>query len=136
MMAQTSEWMKKTFHGICSVPMWRGGFPDGFCGKPAFGPYIDGPKFRDAYTGRTARLDGKFDGFVPNLACPCHSGPDETGPRVFADGYSDKGYRMWCAVYEDFEDLQASPAEFHEKPWVAIEKLVKNHPKIQDLHDA
>ncbi len=125
----TSEFMKQ-FNGICSVPMWTGGVPDGFCGKPAYGVYIDGPKFRDAYTGRMQRLDGKFDGYVPHLACPSHSGPSETGPRVFADGLSETGRRMWCAVYEDFENLQENPAEFHENPWTAIARLEKKHPRL------
>lgn len=46
--------------GKCSVPMWSGGLPDGFCDKDAYG-------FR--------RKDAAYDGYVPALACPMHGGP-------------------------------------------------------------
>ena len=60
--------------GKCSVPMWSGGCPDGFCDKPAFGEYVPGEEFRDGQ-GRMVRHDGKFNGYVVGLACPEHSGP-------------------------------------------------------------
>lgn len=61
--------------GKCSVPMWMGGCPAGFCDKPAFGNYIPGPMFRDAWTGERHRFDGKYTGYVPGLACEAHGGP-------------------------------------------------------------
>lgn len=115
--------------GKCSVPMWMGGCPSGTCDKPAFGGFIPGQTFRDAWTGEVRRLDGKFNGYVPSLACPQHGGPDEIGPRAYIDGQAENGRPMWCAVYEDFSNLQESPAEFHQYPWVAIARLEKNHPR-------
>jgi hypothetical protein len=123
-----SEFIKAHF-GKCRVPMWSGiGYPDGFCDKPAFGEYIDGPTFRDGWTGEVHRRDGKWRGYVHGPCCPSHGGPDETGPRAFRDG-THGGRPMWCAVYEDFENLQESPAEFGVSPWVAIEMLEKRHPR-------
>lgn len=113
----------------CSVPMWMAGCPAGRCGEPAYGVFIPGETFRDGWTGEVRRLDGKYNGYVPDLACPAHGGPKETGPRIFEDGTDAAGRRMWCAVYEDFENLQESPAEFSTKAWVAIEALLKKHPR-------
>lgn len=62
--------------GKCSKPMWQFGAPC-FCDEPAYGTYIDGPKYRDAYTGELRRLDGKYCGYVPALACPAHGGPEQ-----------------------------------------------------------
>lgn len=110
--------------GKCNAPMWTGyGGPAGRCGAPAWGEYIDGPKFRDGWTGEVRRRDGKFGGLVSGLACPRHGGPEETGPRVFQDGTTESGKPMWCAVWPDFENLQESPAAFHEHPWEAIRAL-------------
>jgi len=61
--------------GKCSVPMWSGGCPDGFCDEPAYGFRPDCETFRDAYTGEIKRLDGRYNGYVPGLACPKHGGP-------------------------------------------------------------
>lgn len=74
--------------GKCSVPMWRDGCPDGFCDADAFGNYVPGLTFRDAYTGEVRRLDGKWNGYVSGLACPKHGGPPcpgmEIEPGVFS----------------------------------------------------
>lgn len=118
--------------GRCSVPMWMAGCPAGSCGEEAFGIYIDGPTFRDAWSGEVRRMDGKFRGYVPDLACPKHGGPEKTGPRVLTDGTDENGRRMHFAFYEDFENLQESPAEFHIYPWVAIEMLLRNHPRTTE----
>ena len=48
--------------GKCSVPMWAGGCPAGFCDCPAYGEPT--PEGRLIY-----------DGYVPFLACPAHGGP-------------------------------------------------------------
>jgi len=109
--------------GRCQVPMWMGGTPAGFCDQPAFGVYIEGPTFRDGWTGEVRRMDGKWKGFSGGLCCPNHSGPNEFGPRVFQDGWSERGRPMWCAVFHDFINLQESPAEFDERPWEAIQRL-------------
>lgn len=62
--------------GKCSVPMWCGGLPAGFCDKPAYGERPEGQKYRDAWTGELRRFDGKYNGYVPGLACPAHGGPE------------------------------------------------------------
>jgi hypothetical protein len=88
--------------GLCSVPMWRGGMPAGFCDQPAFGL-------------QTTEGKRKYDGYVPGLACFGHGGPEF---RVFKDG--DK----FCAVKRDFEDLVQSPAGFGDTPEEARQELV------------
>lgn len=93
-MASTQKHHHELTDGIgkCSVPMWQGGVPAGFCDKPAFGKYIDGPRYsrephiRFEMQGR--RMDGKYDGYVPGLACKAHGGPPcpgfEIEPGVFS----------------------------------------------------
>lgn len=58
--------------GKCSVPMWGGGLPSGFCDNDA---YSGRPK-GDSYNvhGADFRLDGRYAGYVPALACPAHGG--------------------------------------------------------------
>ena len=48
-------------HGLCSVPMWGGGMPAGFCDRPAFGD-------------PTKKWE-RGDRYVPALACDRHGGP-------------------------------------------------------------
>jgi hypothetical protein len=55
--------------------MWIGGMPAGVCGKDSYGERPECPIFRDAYTGEMRRTDGKYNGYVPGLACPAHGGP-------------------------------------------------------------
>ena len=95
--------------GKCSVPMWAGGVPAGFCDRPAFGDPIPCTEGRIFNTGtmRMQRVDGRYDGFVPGLACPSHGGPRT---RVFIDG------NQYCAVSRDFTNLQESPAGFGDTP--------------------
>lgn len=115
----------------CRVPMWSGGLPAGYCDKPAYGEYIEGETFKDAWTGEVRRFDGVYRGYVSGPCCPDHGGPQKTGPRVFQDGNTENGRPMWCAVYEDFVNLQESPAEFHPKPWIAIKMLIDKHPRTE-----
>jgi hypothetical protein len=64
--------------GKCSNPMWMNGAPAGFCDEPAYGKYIDGETFLNQHTGEYVRFDGKYNGYVPYLACPAHGGPKQT----------------------------------------------------------
>lgn len=64
--------------GKCSVPMWCMGCPADFCDKPAYGKRPDGPQWRNAWTGELMRFDGRYNGYVPGLACPGHGGPEPT----------------------------------------------------------
>jgi len=78
--------------GKCSVPMWIDGCPAGFCDNDAFGKYIDGERYpREHWIKpemRGKRSDGKYDGYVPGLACVGHGGPKcpgiEIEPNVFS----------------------------------------------------
>jgi|FLOH01.1.fsa_nt_gi hypothetical protein len=77
MMAQCSEKhikLEETGEGKCSVPMWMNGLPAGFCDEPAYGrpEPCKTVKCRD---GKSFRMDGRYDGYVPGLACHAHGGP-------------------------------------------------------------
>lgn len=62
--------------GKCSVPMWINECPAGFCDRPAYGKPVPGAEYRNAYTGELQRFDGRYNGYVPGLACPIHGGPE------------------------------------------------------------
>lgn len=63
--------------GKCSVPMWMMGAPAGFCDEPAYGPPVPGKEFRNGWTGEMQRTDGRYNGYVPGLACVGHGGPEK-----------------------------------------------------------
>lgn len=67
-MARIGEFHKSTApfgKGLCSVPMWQGGCPAGFCDKPAFGQQTEMGRLR-------------YPHYVPGLSCPGHGGPTLT----------------------------------------------------------
>lgn len=83
-MSRISEHHRTLTNGVgkCSVPMFRMGCPDGFCDRPAYG---ERPYCRPVWSaghGRYIRPDGRYDGYVPALACVAHGGPE---PRHFGD---------------------------------------------------
>lgn len=96
--------------GKCSVPMWSGGCPSGFCDKPAFGVPPHSPMRMNYCSGQMNREDMRYAGHVPALACPGHGGPRS---RVFADGDA------YCAVFPDFINIQESICAFAETPEAA-----------------
>lgn len=63
-MSTISKHHKELTNGVgkCSVPMWMGGLPAGFCDNEAYGERPKG---------------NKYDGYVPALACPIHGGPEK-----------------------------------------------------------
>lgn len=63
--------------GKCSVPMWSNGLPAGFCDQDAFGDFIPGKETIRNGQNEIVRLDGKYNGYVPALACYAHGGPKE-----------------------------------------------------------
>lgn len=86
-MAQTSKHhheLDESGVGKCSVPMWQGGCPSGFCDEPAYGERPPCAERRDAWTGRMFRCDLKYDGYVPGLACPAHGGPEKHAAIIAA----------------------------------------------------
>jgi hypothetical protein len=100
--------------GKCSCPMWQGGVPAGFCDEPAYGPQTTSPRIYNYPMMREQRYDGRYDGYVPALACPAHAGPRV---RTFMDGDA------WCAVRPNFIDLQVSDAGFGYTREAAIKAL-------------
>jgi len=64
--------------GSCSVPMWMGGLPAGFCNKPSFGERPEPEYYWWNYcANEQMRSDNKYNGYVPALACKIHGGPDK-----------------------------------------------------------
>lgn len=56
--------------GKCSVPMWMGGLPAGFCDEPAYGPQEKGQlRYGNWEWGRFT------PGYCSGLACHNHGGP-------------------------------------------------------------
>jgi len=102
--------------GKCSVPMWMGGCPSGFCDKPAFG-FRQAAKTHTRYDGYTYRDDGLYAGRISGLACPAHGGPKI---RYCMDG------NMWMASRPNFVNLQESLAGFGESKELALADLIAN----------
>lgn len=77
-MASISEHHRTLTNGVgkCSVPMWSGGCPAGFCDAPAYGERPPSKEYRVAWSGELKRMDGRYNGYVPALACPGHGGPE------------------------------------------------------------
>ena len=97
--------------GACSVPMWTyPGIPAGFCDKPAYGVPPRSQRHMNYCINEMQRDDGRYDGYVPALACPGHGGPRS---RVFKDG------NQFCAVFPDFVNLQESESGWGDSPEAA-----------------
>jgi hypothetical protein len=106
--------------GKCSVPMWSMGGPAGFCDEPAYGKPPPSKMYRNGWTGEMMRMDGRYNGYVPGLACYGHGGPEF---RTFIDG------NEWCAVRRDFINLQESRAGFGASREAAIVALTTSNPE-------
>lgn len=106
--------------GKCSVPMWCNGMPADFCDKPAYGERPPGETWMNYAANERMRTDGRYNGYVPGLACPAHGGPKS---RVQRDGSA------WCATFPDFVNLQESPAGFGDTPEAARAALTKSTGK-------
>jgi hypothetical protein len=102
--------------GKCSVPMYMGGMPAGFCDRPAYGERSAGTEWWNYAAQQMMRHDGKYAGHMSGLACSCHGGPSS---RVFKDG------NQFCAVLPDFENLQDSPTGFGDTEEQARAALAK-----------
>lgn len=106
---------------VCRVPMWMGGAPYGFCGKPAFGEQYP----REVLARRVPRYLFEGPPYCHGPCCPDHGGPREYEPRIYQDGCTKEGRPMWCAVMPDFINLQESPAGFAGDGNAAIAELMK-----------
>ena len=120
-MSTLSRHHKELTNGVgkCSVPMWSGGTPDGFCNQKAYG---ERPRCQEINygNGQVWRTDGKYSGYVPALACPCHGGPTE--PVII---YEQDG-NMICAHYTDFTNPMENLCGFGKTKEIALEDLLKN----------
>ncbi|MBU2018015.1 MAG: hypothetical protein KJ941_00085 [Bacteroidetes bacterium] len=76
-MSSLNDHHQKLTNGVgkCSVPMWSGGMPAGFCDNDAYGFRPPGESWYNRHVGQQIRFDGKYGGYVPGLACPIHGGP-------------------------------------------------------------
>ena len=85
-MAILSEHHRTLTNGVgkCSVPMWSGGCPAGFCDEPAYGPQEEGQRRYGEYSPGHGRW---FDGYCGGLACYHHGGP--RAPRDQTNQESD-----------------------------------------------
>jgi hypothetical protein len=108
--------------GKCSVPMWMGGGPAGFCDQPAFGERSDAPTHR-RWDGYEWRDDGRYPGYVPALACPQHGGPQLVMQQ---DG------NAWMAALPGFTNLQECMTGWGSTPEEAradlLAQLTKEKP--------
>jgi len=96
--------------GKCSVPMWCGGLPAGFCDQSAYGEQ------------RAERYRGENLSYASGYCCAGHGGPRENDVRFMRDG------DMWMAFNPGFVNLQESPAGFGETRAKALAELSAPHP--------
>lgn len=107
--------------GKCSVPMFSGYGPSGFCDQPAWGEQYSEREPSRGQSGRYANptwpvrdRDGYYPShlahlrpaFAQSFCCPAHGGPKEDGIRFVRDG------NAWCAFMPGFINLQESVAGF------------------------
>lgn len=76
--------------GKCSVPMWSGGCPAGFCDEQAYGERPPGSEYLDV-AGELRRTDGRYAGYIGGLACPKHGGPQHDEQREARAARGDFG---------------------------------------------
>lgn len=76
--------------GRCSVPMWMHGCPAGHCDRKAYGVRPPSRTFYSYPQGRMVREDGRYDGYVPGLACSGHGGPEAPNVLVSRQGGADE----------------------------------------------
>jgi hypothetical protein len=107
--------------GKCSVPMFGGYGPAGFCDQPAWGEQYSEREPSRGQSGRYADpvwplrdRNGYYPShlahlrppFAPGLCCKAHGGPGPDDIRFVRDGDT------WCAFMPSFVNLQESDAGF------------------------
>jgi hypothetical protein len=113
--------------GKCSVPMWMGGAPSGFCDEPAYGEqYSEGTRHAPPHWSQRDRNGYYFTPhpitppFAMGLCCSRHGGPSAEAIRLVRDG------DMFCAFRSGFENLQESIAGFGRAQTLAERDLIQN----------
>ncbi|WP_341918625.1 hypothetical protein [Polaromonas sp. YR568] len=101
---------------ICNAPLWMGGSPAGHCQAPSYGHQLPA-RYLEEVRGWSHPI------YCFGHACPAHGGPQADEVRIFQDGLTNEGRRMWCAVQPDFINLHESHAGFDGNPVVAVAKL-------------
>lgn len=101
-MASMSKHHQELTNGVgkCSVPMWMGGCPAGFCDKPAYGTRPECKTYYNYAAGEYQRFDLKYNGYVPGLACQGHGGPPprhQGDPCIYCDTPHDDVPRGPCS---------------------------------------
>lgn len=92
--------------GKCSRPMYQMGM-ECFCDEPAYGQqYTDGSPHGPYYDPPGRGPYGRYQPYVPDLACSAHGGPRSNQIRFVRDG------NQWCAFMPGFVNLQESRAGF------------------------
>jgi hypothetical protein len=116
-MGRLSDHHKTLTNGVgkCSVPMWGGGMPAGFCDQPAFGERPPCRSIWHASQQRQVREDGRYDGYVPALACPAHGGPKLV---------TQKDGDAWMAALPGFTNLQECETGWGETEEKAVADLL------------
>lgn len=81
-------------YGKCSIPMWQGGMPAGFCDHIAFG-------------FRTKEGKRRYDGYVMYLACYGHGGPqyNQSIPKDAPHHFGDPC--IYCGI--PYDDVAVGP---------------------------
>ena len=101
-MASMSKHHQELTNGVgkCSVPMWMGGCPAGFCDKLAYGNRPECKTYYNYAAGEYQRFDLKYNGYVPGLACESHGGPPprhQGDPCIYCDTPHDDVPRGPCS---------------------------------------
>jgi hypothetical protein len=112
-MATMSEHHKRTTNGVgrCSVPMWMGGLPAGFCDCEAFGRQT--PEYLAQFKYMTWP-NAPRPAYASGLACPIHGGPAQFTRCDATDPFGNR-----CEEYAG-----------HEKHSLTKEHRVTSTPEI------
>jgi len=80
-MSKKHEELNSDGFGACSVPMWQGGLPGGFCDERAFGKQTQ--EYLDSFPSWNYKY--RMPVYAPSLACVSHGGPECDG-IILPDG--------------------------------------------------
>lgn len=90
--------------GQCSLPMYYGYGNECFCDEPAFGYSLPrGKEYWNRRTNEWIRWDGKYNGYVPALACVAHGGP------TFIEVAHQENPCKYCGITVGDPDVEPGP---------------------------